>query len=314
MTRTKRLPTRPTIEWYRDNLVEIARRLSQERSARIALLSLPVIREDLDSEPVRRSARYSAMVGEVADETDLPTDLCTSARSTTSATTTVTPTASAGGSPGGTADASMNRSPARPQHQTAPAAATVRTLARTSRARRVFRRIQRQQSMLAVQPTHPFPQLGSAITTSGRGLFSLKGKLGRHDVGRGECRRFGDEVRQVASDPHLPRLEVELPARIVRERVDHGEAGRPEAQSQPDRGIRFFEYRGKRRLEVFLKLAIPTGLCLDSNEQPLRHSHFFMLGRPSAWLGCSVRAQRLLPSLSWPRIRPISCAKLHRLD
>lgn len=67
MTRMKKLPTRPTIDWYRENLTAIVARLTTETSARVALLSLPVLGEDLDSEPVRRSARYSAVIKEIAE-------------------------------------------------------------------------------------------------------------------------------------------------------------------------------------------------------------------------------------------------------
>ncbi|MDT5283943.1 MAG: hypothetical protein QOJ20_5138 [Mycobacterium sp.] len=66
MTRMKKLPKRPTIEWYRENLAAIVDRLATETSARIALLSLPVLGEELGSESVRRSADYSAVVKEIA--------------------------------------------------------------------------------------------------------------------------------------------------------------------------------------------------------------------------------------------------------
>jgi lysophospholipase L1-like esterase len=67
MTRMKKLPRRPTIDWYRENLTAIVRRLTSESSARVALLSLPVLGEELDSTPVRRSAQYSMVVREVAE-------------------------------------------------------------------------------------------------------------------------------------------------------------------------------------------------------------------------------------------------------
>jgi lysophospholipase L1-like esterase len=67
MTRMKKLPTRPTIDWYRENLTAIVDRLTTETSARIALLSLPVLGEELGSPSVRRSADYSAVVKEIAD-------------------------------------------------------------------------------------------------------------------------------------------------------------------------------------------------------------------------------------------------------
>jgi len=67
MTRMKDLPTRPTIEWYRENLSAIVGRLAAETSAQIALVSLPVLGEELGSPSVQRSADYSAVVKEIAD-------------------------------------------------------------------------------------------------------------------------------------------------------------------------------------------------------------------------------------------------------
>lgn len=66
MTRMKKLPRRPTIEWYHDNLAAIVGRLMRETSAEIALMSLPVLGEELGSASVRRAADYSAVVKDVA--------------------------------------------------------------------------------------------------------------------------------------------------------------------------------------------------------------------------------------------------------
>jgi lysophospholipase L1-like esterase len=66
VTWLKRLPTKPTADWYQDNLAAIVHRLQQDTHARIALLSLPVIGEDLDSTGIRRAGEYSAIVREVA--------------------------------------------------------------------------------------------------------------------------------------------------------------------------------------------------------------------------------------------------------
>jgi lysophospholipase L1-like esterase len=66
VTWLKRLPTRPTPEWYRDSLTAIVQRLQHHTRARIALLSLPVIGEDLDSTPLLRAGEYSTIVREVA--------------------------------------------------------------------------------------------------------------------------------------------------------------------------------------------------------------------------------------------------------
>ncbi|WP_433439012.1 SGNH/GDSL hydrolase family protein [Nonomuraea sp. CA-141351] len=61
-----KLSADPTPESYAANLTTIARRLQDQTMARVALLSLPVIGEDLGSVPVRRTAEYSAIVQQVA--------------------------------------------------------------------------------------------------------------------------------------------------------------------------------------------------------------------------------------------------------
>lgn len=66
MTKMKKLPVTPTIDWYRENLATIASRLSGETDARVALLSLPVLGQEVDSEPVRRAGEYSAVIKETA--------------------------------------------------------------------------------------------------------------------------------------------------------------------------------------------------------------------------------------------------------
>jgi lysophospholipase L1-like esterase len=67
MTRMKKLPRRPTIEWFHENLTAIVDRLSNETSARLALLSIPVLGEELGSDSVQRSAGYSTVIKEIAD-------------------------------------------------------------------------------------------------------------------------------------------------------------------------------------------------------------------------------------------------------
>jgi lysophospholipase L1-like esterase len=68
MTRMKKLIERPTIDTYRRDLTAIGERLASETSARIALLSLPVLGEEFGSDPVLRSVDYSAVVKDVADQ------------------------------------------------------------------------------------------------------------------------------------------------------------------------------------------------------------------------------------------------------
>lgn len=66
MTKMKNLPVRPTIDWYRQNLVAIAERLTKETDARIALLSPPVLGQEPQSRPVLRAGEYSEVVKDVA--------------------------------------------------------------------------------------------------------------------------------------------------------------------------------------------------------------------------------------------------------
>ena len=71
---TKRLPTEPSPEWFRENLLAIVSRLRAETSAVIALCSLPPIGEDpasadpLQSKLNQRIEQYSATIRQVAQE------------------------------------------------------------------------------------------------------------------------------------------------------------------------------------------------------------------------------------------------------
>lgn len=66
ITRMKRLPRRPSIESFHENLTAIVDRLRNETSARLALLSIPVLGEELGSEYIQQSARYSTVIKEIA--------------------------------------------------------------------------------------------------------------------------------------------------------------------------------------------------------------------------------------------------------
>lgn len=66
MTKMKKLPVRPTIAWYKENLNAVTERLAKETDARIALLSPPVLGQELGSDPVRQAAEYSQIVQDVA--------------------------------------------------------------------------------------------------------------------------------------------------------------------------------------------------------------------------------------------------------
>ncbi|HTI22887.1 MAG TPA: SGNH/GDSL hydrolase family protein [Kutzneria sp.] len=69
VTLLKRPPGRPTAQRFAEDLTAIARDLREQTNARVGLLSLPVIGEDLDSAPLRRATEYSAIVREVAAAT-----------------------------------------------------------------------------------------------------------------------------------------------------------------------------------------------------------------------------------------------------
>jgi len=62
------LPVDPTLPWYEENLRLIVIRLKQETTARLALLSLAVIGEDLDHEANRQVERYNEVVRRVAQD------------------------------------------------------------------------------------------------------------------------------------------------------------------------------------------------------------------------------------------------------
>jgi len=62
------LPTEPTLSWYEENLRAIISRLKQETRARLALLSLAVIGEDLEHEANKQVDRYNEVVRRVAED------------------------------------------------------------------------------------------------------------------------------------------------------------------------------------------------------------------------------------------------------
>ena len=64
--REMKLPRRPDAEWYRENLRELCTLLKTRTRAKVALLSLPPIGEEPDSEAFRRAAEYSLIVKEEA--------------------------------------------------------------------------------------------------------------------------------------------------------------------------------------------------------------------------------------------------------
>jgi lysophospholipase L1-like esterase len=65
--RMNKLTARPAIEGFGDNVAAIVDRLAAESSARIGLFSLPVLGEDISSESVRRSRRFSEVLKQIAE-------------------------------------------------------------------------------------------------------------------------------------------------------------------------------------------------------------------------------------------------------
>ena len=62
----RKLPSRPSIGWYEENMEAIVERLQRETRAHIAVLSLPPIGEELESGPVRTTRWFSEVVRRVA--------------------------------------------------------------------------------------------------------------------------------------------------------------------------------------------------------------------------------------------------------
>jgi lysophospholipase L1-like esterase len=64
----KRLPRRPNLPWFRENLTAIATELTTRTRARVVLCSLPTLGERIDADVNRQLARYNAVVRDVADQ------------------------------------------------------------------------------------------------------------------------------------------------------------------------------------------------------------------------------------------------------
>jgi lysophospholipase L1-like esterase len=62
----KRLPTRPSASWFQDCLAAVVERLGAESDARLALLSLPALGQDLGGAAMQASGTYSEMIAGVA--------------------------------------------------------------------------------------------------------------------------------------------------------------------------------------------------------------------------------------------------------
>ncbi|MFI8515855.1 SGNH/GDSL hydrolase family protein [Streptomyces sp. NPDC085460] len=62
----KQLPERPSPDWFQRCLSDVVARLRAETDARIGLLSLPVLGQQLDGAAAQASQAYSRMIAEVA--------------------------------------------------------------------------------------------------------------------------------------------------------------------------------------------------------------------------------------------------------
>jgi lysophospholipase L1-like esterase len=65
------LPVDPTLDWYEENLRSIVTRLKAETSARLVLLTLAIIGEDLDHEANRKVFQYNEAVRRVAHDENI---------------------------------------------------------------------------------------------------------------------------------------------------------------------------------------------------------------------------------------------------
>ncbi|MFC1924705.1 SGNH/GDSL hydrolase family protein [Chloroflexota bacterium] len=64
----RKFPQKPSAEFYRDNMLTMVKILKEKTSAEIALISLPVLGEDLISIPNQRVKEYNALLEKVAEE------------------------------------------------------------------------------------------------------------------------------------------------------------------------------------------------------------------------------------------------------
>ncbi|MEU9532418.1 SGNH/GDSL hydrolase family protein [Streptomyces sp. NPDC048213] len=68
----KKLPARPSADWFQQCLGAVIARLRAETDATISLLSLPVLGQQLDGAAAHASSAYSRMIAEVAATNGVP--------------------------------------------------------------------------------------------------------------------------------------------------------------------------------------------------------------------------------------------------
>ncbi len=69
--KTMGLPQEPTEEFFRENLTELIKQLSEKTNAKIVVLSIPPIGEDLDNVAYLKSVKYSEIIKETAAKFEL---------------------------------------------------------------------------------------------------------------------------------------------------------------------------------------------------------------------------------------------------
>jgi len=69
--RQMRLPQRPTAGWYRSNLLEICKKLKEHTRARICILSIPIITEDVNHPAFKHSIQFIDIIRDVANKESL---------------------------------------------------------------------------------------------------------------------------------------------------------------------------------------------------------------------------------------------------
>ncbi|MFW9918961.1 MAG: SGNH/GDSL hydrolase family protein [Candidatus Thorarchaeota archaeon] len=67
----KSLPRKPSVDWFKENLNKVLDRLASETSARVILLSIPPIGEDVGSEANEVAKTYSRIIHDLAIERGL---------------------------------------------------------------------------------------------------------------------------------------------------------------------------------------------------------------------------------------------------
>jgi len=65
---TKKLPQPHSAQFYRDNMLQIVGTLKEKTSAKIGLISLPILGEDLESLPNQRIREYNAILRGIAEQ------------------------------------------------------------------------------------------------------------------------------------------------------------------------------------------------------------------------------------------------------